>query len=237
MTTARRRPTATRRSRLRRAAPLGVACAVLALAACSAPPWQTADAAHQAATSTSTSASAAPTEAASAPAAASTAATASPAATSTAPAVANDLATGSAEHELPAGAMTLTAKYWSERDLRDWTAQSVKPLTIGLSATGGDTLHLDSVVVSVEALTADGWVAVPADAVTPPTLGGASPDIAAPSSAGLTVLVAGVDKDASALRFTIVYGVSSGSGSAQVDAVGNDSLVVTLAGGDYAAES
>jgi len=151
--------------------------------------------------------------------------------------VANDLATGSAEHELQAGAMTLSARYWSERDLRDWTAQSVKPLTIGLSATGGTGLHLDSVVVSVEALTADGWVAVPADAVTPPVLGDGSWDITAPSSAGLTVLVAGVDTDASALRFTVVYGVSSGSGSSRVDAVGNDSVVVPLAGGDYAAES
>lgn len=228
MTSLRTRPPATRRTRLRRAAPLGLACAALALAGCSAPPWQTADAAHRAGTST-----AAATTSASTSTPTSTASTAAP----TAPAVANDLSTGSAEHDLQAGAMTLTATYWSERDLRDWTAQSVKPLTIGLSATGATGLRLDSVVVSVEALTAHGWVAVPADAVTPPALGDGSSDITAPSSAGLTVLVAGVDTDASALRFTVVYGVSSGSGSARVHAVGNDSLVVPLAGGDYAAES
>lgn len=198
-----------------RTAPLAVLCGTLLLAGCGAPPWQDTGAGFRPlATSASTPAQS-PASSPSAPAA---------------PTVANDLATGSAEHVLNAGAATLTARYWSSRDLGDWTAQSVKPLTIAISGTGTARVDLDAVVLGVESLTADGWAAVPTEAITPPMPSDAPADITAPSSASLTVLVAGIDPDATALRFTFVYSVSVGSDTAQADAVGNDTLVVPLAG-------
>ena len=81
----------------------------------------------------------------------------------------------------------------------------------------------------VERLSLDGWVAVPSDVVTQPVVS-ATPDIKGPSSASATVLVNAVDPASYGLRYTIVYTVTSSSGDADYQAVGNDTVVVTFDG-------
>ncbi|WP_145952841.1 hypothetical protein [Tessaracoccus aquimaris] len=145
------------------------------------------------------------------------------------PMVVDDLATGSAEHQFKAGAMVVTADYWSDRGKADWTPGTVKPLTLNVSADGRGDLTLASVNVQVERLSLDGWVAVPSDVVTQPVVS-ATPDIKGPSSASATVLVNAVDPASYGLRYTIVYTVTSSSGDADYQAVGNDTVVVTFDG-------
>ncbi|WP_106208070.1 hypothetical protein [Kineococcus rhizosphaerae] len=73
-----------------------------------------------------------------APAAAATS-TATPTATPTPVAVVpvqNDLALGSAHHELQAGGMTLAVNYWSTLDMGAWTAEAAKPVQLAATITG-----------------------------------------------------------------------------------------------------
>ncbi|WP_380169991.1 hypothetical protein ACFEMC_12840 [Kineococcus sp. DHX-1] len=66
-------------------------------------------------------------------------ATATPTATETAVAVTpvqNDLALGSAHHELQAGGMTLAVNYWSTLDMGKWTAEAAKPIQLAATITG-----------------------------------------------------------------------------------------------------
>ncbi|WP_432541345.1 hypothetical protein [Kineococcus sp. SYSU DK002] len=65
--------------------------------------------------------------------------TASAAPTATAVAVEpvhNDLALGSAHHELPAGGTTLAVDYWSTLDMGAWTAEAAKPVQLAATITG-----------------------------------------------------------------------------------------------------
>jgi hypothetical protein len=71
------------------------------------------------------------------------AATTSPTATATATPtpvavtpVQNDLALGSAHHELQAGGMTLAVNYWSTLDMGKWTAEAAKPIQLAATITG-----------------------------------------------------------------------------------------------------
>ncbi|GAB3459001.1 hypothetical protein AB1207_09135 [Kineococcus endophyticus] len=71
------------------------------------------------------------------------AATTSPSATATPTAtpvavtpVQNDLALGSAHHELQAGGMTLAVNYWSTLDMGKWTAEAAKPIQLAATITG-----------------------------------------------------------------------------------------------------
>ena len=51
--------------------------------------------------------------------------------------VANDLALGSAHHELQAGGMTVSVDYWSTLDMGQWTPQAAKPIQLAARASGG----------------------------------------------------------------------------------------------------
>jgi len=66
-------------------------------------------------------------------------ATASPTETATPVAVepvANDLALGSAHHQLQAGGMNLAVDYWSTLDMGKWTAEAAKPVQLAATITG-----------------------------------------------------------------------------------------------------
>ncbi len=99
--------------------------------------------------------------------------------TRTPPMVVDDLADGSSHRQFRAGAMVVTADYWSARGKAEWTPQAVKPLTLSVSADGSGDIKLTALTVQVERLTVDGWVAVPADAITQPVVSDA-PGIKAP---------------------------------------------------------
>lgn len=67
--------------------------------------------------------------------------------------VVDDLADGAVRHQFTAGGLVVTADYWTTRDKRDWTAPSVKPVTLNLSAEGADEVSLTAIQVQVERLT------------------------------------------------------------------------------------
>jgi hypothetical protein len=50
--------------------------------------------------------------------------------------VENDLALGSAHHQLQAGGMSLAVDYWSTLDMSGWTAEAAKPVQLAATITG-----------------------------------------------------------------------------------------------------
>lgn len=149
--------------------------------------------------------------------------------TRTPPMVVDDLADGSSHRQFRAGALVVTADYWSTRGKAEWTPQAVKPLTLSVSADGSGDIKLTALTVQVERLTVDGWVAVAPDAITQPVVSDA-PGVKAPASAGATVVIGAVEEDSSALRYTLSYTLTSSSKYNSFQAVGNDTLTVGLAG-------
>jgi hypothetical protein len=128
---------------------------VLGLAACGTPPWQ--DPAYGGTPEAHAAAVARP--------AAVAASTPTPSAKprpspkpepSPTPAVQNDLAEGSAQREVTAGAALLRLKYWSTTPLEDWGAGASKPLTINVAARGGGRVQLGGIDVVVDAQTRGG---------------------------------------------------------------------------------
>ncbi|WP_432562910.1 hypothetical protein [Kineococcus sp. SYSU DK003] len=104
------------------------------------------------------------------------AATTTPTATPTATAapvavepVANDLALGSAHHQLQAGGMDLAVDYWSTLDVSQWTAQAAKPVQLAATITGPNLgtgkkqqrAYISSFSVTSTAVAADGSVTSP----------------------------------------------------------------------------
>ncbi len=144
------------------------------------------------------------------------------------PMVVDDLADGAVRHQFTAGGLVVTADYWTTRDKRDWTAASVKPVTLNLSAEGADEVSLTAIQVQVERLTDAGWVAVPAVSITQPVLAGA-PVVVSPSTASAAVLVNAVEADSHALRYTLVYTLTVAGREGPVQSVADDTLVVALA--------
>lgn len=202
--------------------------ATVMLTGCGSPPWEGAGQAPS--TPGSPSSPTSPTEAPTPAPQGAPAAEPTPEETPTPkvpPMVVDDLATGSAQHQFAAGAMVLTADYWSDRGKGDWTPGTVKPLTLNVTADGRGDLSLASVTVQVERLSVDGWVAVPGDTVTQPVVSSA-PSVKSPTSASATVLVSAVDPASYALRYTLVYTVTAESRDANFQAVGNDTVVVAF---------
>lgn len=107
------------------------------------------------------------------PAAAPTAtATATPTPTATPVAVepvVNDLALGSAHHQLQAGGMDLAVDYWSTLDMGQWTADAAKPVQLAATITGANLgtakkqqkAYISTFSVTSSAVAADGSVTTP----------------------------------------------------------------------------
>jgi hypothetical protein len=66
--------------------------------------------------------------------------------------VVNELATGSAQHQLQAGDITLTIDYYSTLSMDEWTAEANKPITFSLSGKlgtdDGQSFYLSRVSVT-----------------------------------------------------------------------------------------
>ncbi|MGC5628740.1 hypothetical protein ACPYO6_12490 [Georgenia sp. Z1344] len=144
------------------------------------------------------------------------------------PTVVDDLATGSAERQLVAGAAVLEVDYWSTLPRDEWSPSGTKPLTLVVGADAPGATLLASLTVEVDRLTVDGWQSVPDDAVTQPFVTASGADVLLPSTAGASVLVGDVEDDTRALRYTFVYTVTSTDHPLPVQAVATDTLVVTL---------
>jgi hypothetical protein len=191
-----------------------IALAAVVLVGCSPPPWQDPKFAKTPGPKPSASASVVPALVRDAPSP-----TPSPIALlkptptpapAPAPTVHDDLARGSAKHVLDAGPTSLTLRYWSTLSKEDWTWGATKPLTIAVSATGESRVSLTAARVAVDQLTASGWVAVPGQSPAVLPVSG-NPSIASPASSTLTSLLSAVDRNATALRYTVVVEISVGA--------------------------
>ena len=122
------------RVRTNRLALTGALATALLISGCGTPPWeieQEASASGSSSASESTSASPSPSGTASA----SYAASAPPSPAPTLAQIVNDLATGSTQRVLTAGAASLSATYWSDLDMGSWTPDASKPVSLSLIAT------------------------------------------------------------------------------------------------------
>ncbi|WP_432519722.1 hypothetical protein [Kineococcus sp. SYSU DK006] len=114
-------------------------------------------------TSTATTATPAP------PAAETTSSAVEPAAGVVVEPVANDLALGSAHHELQAGGMGLAVDYWSTLEMSRWTAGAAKPISLAATITGPNLgtakkqqrAYISSFSVTATAVAADGSTSAP----------------------------------------------------------------------------
>jgi hypothetical protein len=93
-------------------------CLVPVLSGCGTPPWKEAKATPT------------PTD--------SVTVTPTPTPTPTKSTVKNDLAKGSAKHQLGAGGLRATVNYWSTLEMGRWTPQATKPLNLSITAAFGD---------------------------------------------------------------------------------------------------
>lgn len=174
-----------------------VAVLCLTLAGCGTPPWKEG----------STAATPAPVSAAPP----STATTPSPTPTPKAAKVRNDLAKGSAKHQLSAGGVKISVSYWSTLDMASWTPEATKPLNLSLSADftdGSDqNLFLSSVTLTADVKGAEGTTLQPPEPlvdqapVTPGYL------ITSPSSYVKVFSIGEVDQGATSLTLNLTYEV------------------------------
>lgn len=124
-------PQRVRTNRLALAAALASA---LLLSGCGTPPWEIEqEASASASESASASANSEPSGSASTSNEASASATPTP--SPTLAQIVNDLASGSTQRVLTAGASTLTATYWSDLSMASWTPDASKPVSLSMIAT------------------------------------------------------------------------------------------------------
>ncbi|KQO10066.1 hypothetical protein ASF06_07565 [Agreia sp. Leaf244] len=166
------------------AAALGTAL-VVTLSGCGTAPWAAGE--TSAATSTKTS-------------------TPTPKATITS--IVNELATGSAQHQLQAGDAALTANYWSTLSMDQWTAEANKPISFSLIAAlgtdQGQGVYLSRVSVVVAVAGPKGSLEAPAPlsdqaSVTP------GYDIKSPYSYSQTFILPAVDPAATSVTLSFTY--------------------------------
>jgi hypothetical protein len=160
---------------------------VLTLSGCGTAPWATGT--TSAATSTKT-------------------ATPTPTPQATITSIVNELATGSAQHQLQAGDAALTANYWSTLSMDQWTAEANKPISFSLIAAlgtdQGQGVYLSrvSVVVAVEGPT--GSLDAPAPLSDQASVAPGY-DIKSPYSYSQTFILPAVDPTATSVTLSFTY--------------------------------
>ena len=210
---------------------LGLAAALTAallLSACGNPPWEVEEEGSTGASESSDatgSSSAAPSATPSDGAGAS--ATPSPAPTLVQ--IVNDLASGSAQRTLTAGAASLTATYWSDLDMGSWTPDASKPVSLSLIATlDGDApiylsrLHVVSIVRDETGTLVTELPQIADDARVTPGYA-----IGDPFSYSTTILVSPLDESARSVELTFSYEVLIAT-DAKGDAFAKQTAVDTL---------
>lgn len=157
---------------------------ILTVSACSAPPWETAVNTATPPTSTSTS---------------------KPAEITT---VVNELASGSTEHTLTAGNITMVVTYYSDLTMDKWLPEANKPLTISMSAEltndEGQKIYLAGVSVAAEVSGPNGILASPG-ALTDRSNINPGYLVKAPYSYIQTFVIPAVDRQSTSIKLSIVY--------------------------------
>ena len=193
------------------AAALGTAL-VVTLSGCGTAPWAAGE--TSAATSTKTS-------------------TPTPKATITS--IVNELATGSAQHQLQAGDAALTANYWSTLSMDQWTAEANKPISFSLIAAlgtdQGQGVYLSRVSVVVAVAGPKGSLEAPAPlsdqaSVTP------GYDIKSPYSYSQTFVLPAVDAAATEVTLSFTYELllqTTPTSTAYAKQTATDTLTIAIA--------
>ena len=210
---------------------LGLAAALTAallLSACGTPPWEVEEEGSTGASESSDatgSSSAAPSATPSDGAGAS----AIPSPAPTLVQIVNDLASGSAQRTLTAGAASLTATYWSDLDMGSWTPDASKPVSLSLIATlDGDApiylsrLHVVSIVRDETGTLVTELPQIADDARVTPGYA-----IGDPFSYSTTILVSPLDESARSVELTFSYEVLIAT-DAKGDAFAKQTAVDTL---------
>jgi hypothetical protein len=182
-----------RRSNRGRTARAGAAAAIgltalLTLSACGTAPWDQ--------SRFNTDAAPTPTKSA----------TPTPSATITP--VINELATGSAKHQLQAGAIALTIDYYSTLSMDEWTAEANKPLTFSLTGSladdQGQSFYLSRVTLSPSVDGPTGLLPAPAPLTDQASV---APGyyIKAPYSYSQTFILPALDPAATSVTLSFTY--------------------------------
>jgi hypothetical protein len=165
-------------------------------------------------------------------------ATATPTRTATPAPVAaaiNDLATGSTRHVLSAGAISLTADYYSTLTMDKWTAGAVKPITFNIAGSLSDDLgqevYLSQMSATVSVNGPDGALPAPAAFVDRATIqyGYA---IKPPFTYGQTYNILAVDPAATSVTVVFSYELlleTTETSSQFAKQTATDSLTITIA--------
>ena len=120
----------------------------------------------------------------------------------------NDLSTGSAMHELQAGAIGLNIVYYSDLTMDKWTAEANKPVTLSLKAAlnknQGQKIYLSRVTATTAVAGPDGALPAPEPSVDSATV---SPGyyVKAPYSYSTTFILPAVDPGATSITLSITY--------------------------------
>jgi hypothetical protein len=169
-------------------AALGTAL-IAALSGCGTAPWAVGTTSGPSATKTST-------------------ATATPTPKPTIDSVINELASGSAQHQLVAGDAAITANYWSTLSMDQWTAEATKPVSFSLIAAlgtdEGQGVFLSRVSLDVTVAGATGPLEAPAtfsdQATVPPGY-----VVKSPYSYSQTFKLPAVDPAATSVTLSFTY--------------------------------
>jgi len=150
-------------------------------------------------------------------------------------AVINDLATGSTQRVLNAGAISLTADYYSTLSMEKWTSGAVKPITFNVAGTltddAGQEVYLSQVTATASVNGPDGALPAPAAFVDRATIqyGYA---IKPPFTYGQTYNILAIDPAATSVTVVFTYELlleTTETSSQFAKQTATDSLTITIA--------
>lgn len=160
---------------------------------------------------------------------------ATPTAEPTITAIVNDLATGSARHELTAGVAALTVDYSSPLNMGEWTATANKPVSFTVSANlgtdDGQGVYLSKVTVIPAVVGPSGALEHPAsfvDQSSVPT----GYVMKAPYSYGQTFVLPAVDPAATSITLSFTYELliqTTPTSSSYAKQTASDQLTIAIA--------
>ncbi|MCS5496076.1 hypothetical protein [Cnuibacter physcomitrellae] len=164
---------------------------------------------------------------------------ASPVIPSTAPAtitpIVNELATGSTQHQLQAGDISLTVNYWSTLNMGEWTPEANKPISFSmvgsLGSDQGQQIYLSRVTLTPSVDGADGALSAP-QALSDQAPIAPGYLVKNPYSYSQTFIIPAVDPAATSMTLSFTYEIllqSTPTSSEYAKQTAYDQLTIALA--------
>lgn len=149
--------------------------------------------------------------------------------------VVNDLATGSLQRTLPAGAITLTADYYSTLTMDKWTAGANKPITFNVKGTlagdAGQDIYLSKVSLLAAVSGPDGTLPAPPAISDSATVAPGYP-MKDPYTYNQTFILPAVDPAATAITLSFTYELllqTTPTSSEYAKQTASDTLTIAIA--------